>query len=52
MDEKTLRQFLHDYFYGFEILSYIKDGKYCFANIKCNIQCQYHVDDFIKFYSR
>ena len=51
MDKETLRvvTILYD---SFEITSYIKNDKDCIANIKCNIQCQYDVNDFIKFYSR
>ena len=53
MDEETLKELLQEYVgYYFEITSYIKNGNDCVANIKCNIQCQSDVNDFIKFYSR
>lgn len=44
---------IRDYFGdSLEISSYIKNGKNCVANIKCNIHSQSDVDNFIKIGTR
>ena len=48
---RKLQELLQDYFGdGLEISSYIRNGKGCVSNIKCNTQCQSGVDDFRSSY--
>ena len=50
---KKLYKLIQDYFGdSLEISSYIKNGKNCVANIKCNIHSQSDVDKFIKIGAR
>ena len=53
MEEDILKDLLQDYFKdNFNIVSYVKKGNECTANINCNIFSLSDVDRFIKFYTK
>ena len=53
IEEDILKDLLQDYFKeSFNVVSYIKKGNECTANINCDILSNSDIDSFIKFYTK